>query len=85
MSHNRGVHAHRLAANPEERRFARMWAEQDLHYNTLAYLLGDGKEPVQPTKEQRVAVATFAQWLGSPVGQAFLVMLGYEKRENYHG
>lgn len=74
----RGLHTHRFKDNPEEKRFAQEWARQG---NTLAYLLGNGVTPAEPSDRDAQVAATIIQWLGSPVGQCFLRDLGYEKTE----
>lgn len=72
-----GLQQHRFKDNPEEARFARAWHRQQAG-KTLAYLLGNGKDPSEmvSARDNDVA-ATVIQWLGSPVGQAFLEDLGY--------
>ena len=77
----RGLGAHRCKYNPEEKAFADAWTASN--GNTLANLLDQrddvrGKLP-QPTDREAVVAATVVQWLGSPVGQAFLRDLGYVK------
>lgn len=80
----RGLHTHRFADNPEERRFAEAWAKRDRR--NLAALLHDGPQPnveaevFPPTEREEQVAATVIQWLGSPVGQGFLRDLGYEKK-----
>lgn len=77
-----GLHPYRFAENPEEKRFAEAWEqENDRGTTLLAHLLGDGSHKGSPTiREERIA-ATVIQWLGSPVGQGWLRDLGYERRE----
>lgn len=80
---HRGLHRHRFADNPEEKRFADAWEGMPASGN-LPWLLteGDqgpsGPEPISP-RDAAVA-ATVVQWLGSPVGLSFLRGLGYEKK-----
>lgn len=82
---NKGLHTHRFKGNPEERRFAEAWEEQNRHCLTLPYLLdpehGCGiRRPPDPSDRDREVAATVVQWLGSPVGRSFLRDLGYERR-----
>lgn len=74
-----GLHAHRYAREPDEKKFAEEWALQNEQHQTLAYLLGDGSKRVEPTAHDHRVAATVVQWLGSPVGQAFLRVCGFEK------
>ena len=80
-----GRSAHRYKDNPDEKRFARVWADKQEHGRVLAYLLNDGGDgrhpPIDPTPEQHLTAATVVQWLGSPVGQSFLADYGYKKLE----
>lgn len=83
MTRHAGLQPHRLKDNPEEERFAKAWAEQNKHGNNLAYLLdsasGGNGRPADASPRDEVVAATVIQWLGSPVGQAFLEELGYTK------
>ncbi len=78
---NKGLYTHRFKDNPEEKRFAEAWDTINRLGSNLAYLLdpknGVGSRPPEPTDRERVVAATVIQWLGSPVGQAFLRDLGY--------
>lgn len=77
-----GSSAHRTANNPEEKRFAEAWTQSNRFGNTLAHLLNEkgwGRHSPEPTKRDRFVAATVVQWLGSPVGQAFLHQLGYRR------
>jgi hypothetical protein len=79
----KGLHAHRLAKNPEERAFAKAWAREndsDLNRETLSWLLGRGDRKVEVSERDHVVAATVIQWLGSEVGRHFLEELGYEKK-----
>jgi len=78
-----GLHAHRLRDNPEERRFAAQWQDDNEVGSVLAWLLHLGYQsgrPPAPSEHDVRTAATVIQWLGSPVGQAFLARLGYEKQ-----
>lgn len=77
-----GISSHRLKDNPQEKRFAVAW--RNICKSTLPYLLEErpahrGYPPAVSDRDHVVA-ATIIQWLGSPVGQAFLADLGYVKR-----
>jgi len=75
---NKGIHTYRLATNPLEQRFAEMWEHHNKDYpyhgfDTVDSLMSkDSYHPDFATDEQREAMATVIQWLGSPVGQTFL-------------
>lgn len=77
----KGLNTHRFRDNPEEKRFAEAWDEAQ-RGKTLAYLLctGDQRFPVEATEREHEVAATVIQWLGSPVGQAWLRDLGYERK-----
>lgn len=84
---NKGLHQYRFKDNPEERRFAKAWDEQNYSrtHDTLTYLLhtgnhGGGIYMKPPTDREREVAATIIQWLGTPVGQCFLSDLGYERK-----
>lgn len=74
-----GLHVHRFKENPEEKKFAEAWEDQNKHGKNLAYLLDQSGSnmPSSPSVRDEVVAATVIQWLGSPVGQAFLRDLGY--------
>lgn len=74
----KGLHTYRFRDNPEEKRFAAAWTKN----NVLPWLLGPGDRKVDPSKRDEEVAATVVQWLGSPVGQAFLNDLGYVKRDD---
>jgi hypothetical protein len=79
--HNIGLHAYRCPDNPEEQRFAEAWAR----CNHLPWLLDERTlqtgRPVDPSERDEKVAATVIQWLGSPVGQAFLADLGYKRTD----
>lgn len=75
-----GLHTHRFADNPEEKRFAEAYAAK-MGRRNLEWLLSCGGEVPAPLSERDETVAaTMIQWLGSPVGQGFLRDLGYERK-----
>jgi hypothetical protein len=81
---HQGRHRRRCREHPEEQRFAAAWESINAEpgcpgTHTLSYLLGDGCQQVQLTAREAQVAASVVQWLGSPVGQAFLRDLGYEK------
>ena len=84
MKH-KGHNAFRLGLkrNSEEMRFAEAWDSEHKRPNAgiLGSLLsGSDEEPAHVTPDQRKTAATVIQWLGSPVGNAFLSDLGYRRR-----
>lgn len=72
---------HRFKDNPREKEFHDAWLKTGRDNKTLAYLLGNGVNKVEPSQKEISTSVRVMQWLGSPVGQAFLKDLGYEKRE----
>ena len=80
MAH-KGLHTHRLTDNPEEKRFAEAWNDQNKYGRILEYLLSThpNNHPVMVNEQEESIAATVIQWLGSPVGQSFLFDLGYKK------
>lgn len=79
-----GLREYRWKDNPEEERFAGAWAKLNPLGGHLDHLLDTrpdqiGRPPVCSDRDQVVA-ATVIQWLGSPVGQAFLRDLGYTRK-----
>lgn len=83
---NKGLHMHRLQksrGNPDEVKFAAAWEEKNERGAVLAYLLQPGSQsgrPPDPSDRDVTVAATVVQWLGSPVGQAFLQELGFVKQ-----
>lgn len=72
-----GLHFYRYEQNPLEEKFAIAWQreEQGLSRHTLEYLLGDGQSTETPSSRDEKVAATVVQWLGSPVGQNFLLQV----------
>lgn len=73
-----GLHPHRYADNPLERKLALAWAEFNKApnggTNHLDYLMDKKNKGCPPaTDAQRLTANTVIQWLGSPVGLAWLV------------
>lgn len=79
---NEGKNIHRFKQNPLEQDFAEAWEEINTDsYGklngkcALDYLLA--KNPNEPrgevTDRDRMVAATVIQWIGSPVGQSFLM------------
>jgi hypothetical protein len=81
----KGVSTHRFRDNPEELRFAQAWDDQNKYGHHLAHLLDTRSvhtgEPPPVSERDEVVAATVIQWLGSPVGQAFLRDLGYVRND----
>ena len=76
---NKGRSQYRFKNNPKEQIFAEVWEDQNTQNGEcrgiLDYLLA--KDPNHPmgevTDRDREVAATVIQWLGSPVGQSFLI------------
>ena len=73
-----GLHRHRLSREPMEKAFSEAWEREnfpDKRRKLLDDLLGDGTcdghQPFASARDWEVA-STVIQWLGSPVGQAFV-------------
>jgi hypothetical protein len=75
----KGVATHRFDQNPIEKEFAEAWDRQNVVGNTLEYLMGDGTRRGVVSERDEIVAATVIQWLGSPVGQAFLRDLGFAR------
>lgn len=70
-----GNSPHRLERERLERAFAQEWQEQNETSHTLDYMLSDETNRCKSelvSDRDRFVACTFAQWLGSPVGQCFL-------------
>lgn len=83
--YHKGLKQYRFKNNPEERRFAEAWEKQNNPADSqadssLAYLLSPDSQKESVSDRDREVAATTIQWLGSPVGQAFLRDLGYERK-----
>ena len=65
---------HRFAQNPCERIAAYRWSQLNRKpgIGTLDYIMGDGQEAGHVSDRDHLVAATVIQWLGSPVGQAFV-------------
>lgn len=75
-----GISANRIPREPIEGAFAEAWAERAS--DTLGYLLyGQDKRNHAVTQREAEIAATLMQWLGSSVGQGFL--LDIEERKLY--
>lgn len=77
-----GLHEYRFRQNPQEQRFAEAWTEFNKHTRHIDYLLRVGDQTGRPphcSERDEVVAATIVQWLGSPVGLAFLRDLGFTK------
>jgi hypothetical protein len=73
---HKGRSAHRLASSPRERVFAEEWERQQRSSHTLQWLLcasaDQNQQDRELTQEEATCAATLMQWLGSPVGFAWL-------------
>jgi len=79
-----GLRRHRLKDNPLEFAFAEQWSrevENGLANYILARNLDNEKEYISLTDQ--VIANTIIQWLGTPVGQAFLVSV-FKRPEAVH-
>lgn len=79
---NKGRHQHRFAANPLERAFAEAWETMNLNASGRSdgqgildwLLVEDPKGPMgEVTDRDREVAATVIQWLGSHVGEIFVM------------
>lgn len=69
----KSLNEYRFMNNPLERSFVEAWKTQNRGNKTLKYLLaGPTNKPVPVSDRDAEVAATTIQWLGSPVGQAFL-------------
>ncbi len=69
----RGVSPHRFDSNPLELAYALAWQRKNNgSTSTLAYMLNGQDCPAEPTARENEIAATVVQWLGSPVGSAFV-------------
>ncbi len=68
-----GMHAYRYEDNPLERAAALAFQEWDPNGHNLDYMLSERNDGLPgATDEQRLAINTVIQWLGSPVGIEFV-------------
>lgn len=66
----------RLERETRERAFAMEWQRQNEMSRTLEYLLSDDRNHADPgaiSDRDLIVANTIIQWLGSSVGQSFLV------------
>jgi hypothetical protein len=71
-----GKHTHRHKQNPLEKVFSDKWEKENTHEyasGILDWLMGNGKDVGVVTQHDATLAATLIQWLGSPVGQRFLL------------
>lgn len=92
---NKGLHQFRFEENAAERIFAEEWEKKNTSptawdsesfldgRGTLDYLLAkDNNSPAGEVSDRdRTVAATVVQWLGSPVGLAFLADVQKRRRE----
>lgn len=67
-----GRSAYRLSSNPKEAVFAESWRMQNERFSTVDWMLGIGITD-KATEQQCAEAATIVQWLGSPIGWAWLM------------
>lgn len=85
---HRGNKLHRLQENPLEEAFSDAWEEENTHNSsehrcTLAHLMSLTNQPAILDSRDVLVAANVVQWLGSPVGQAFLAkVLSRPEAEN---
>jgi hypothetical protein len=76
---NKGKNQHRFKQNPLEKEFAEAWEEINNREgsNILDYLMANKtNSPCSEVSDKdRMVAATVVQWLGSPVGQSFLIQI----------
>lgn len=76
MNHE-GMRTYRLADNPMERAYHDAWLAENtgesFRSDLLAHILGDGVTPAVVSERDALVAATIIQWLGTPVGQNFVV------------
>lgn len=76
MNH-RGNRTHRFKQNPLEKVFSDKWEEANDKPNNgpgiLAWSMGDGQFAGDISQRDATVAASIIQWLGSPVGQRFLL------------
>ena len=82
---NKGISQHRFKQNPLERIFAELWDELNdrTGHGILEYMLAKkvNKPDGEVTDRDKIVAATVIQWLGSPVGQAFLTEINEKQKE----
>lgn len=84
---NKGIRQYRFKQNPTERIFAELWEEINernrIGYGILDYMLAETTNMPngEVTDRDRIVAATVIQWLGSPVGQAFLNEVNEKRKE----
>lgn len=84
---NQGAFFSRTRRHPEEKRFAEAWdavngPDSQLGETPVLNGLVDSTRVREPALFERRLAATIVQWLGSPVGNRFLLALGYERVRN---
>ena len=75
MSHE-GHNTHRLSQNPLEKALHDAWIEANMHGHILEYILGNGETRATVNDRDEMVAATIVQWIGTPVGKAFLQKVG---------
>jgi len=74
---NKGIRQYRFEANPRERDFAVAWEHENSKVcstHLLEHLLSEDPYRCSAVSDRdREVAATIIQWLGSPVGQGFVL------------
>lgn len=82
-----GTKHYRFKENPLEEEFARAWKEDNDRPNNspgvLEWSIGNGNQPGIIEQRDATIAASVIQWLGSPVGQAFLIRVLSRKAGKY--
>lgn len=79
---------YRLSTNPQEEVMLKEFMTHFSHSDMESIVFGAIKSDLRPTerylteREENI-VATMMQWLGSPVGQGFLVRCGFKLEDNF--
>lgn len=71
--------SYRFKDNPTEQEFSEAWAAEQGSRDLLGYILGDGNSPASYTERDAFVAARVVQWLGTPVGMAFLGCRGFAR------
>lgn len=71
---HKGMYPYRLQSNPKEKVYAERWSElAEKYLENLLYGPNKHNETDELLQRDAIVAATVIQWLGSPIGQNFLV------------
>lgn len=78
---------YRLKDNPTEERFLSTFSKfKDIDVSRIVTGTVDGSTPTKFLDEEEIAIVKgVIQWLGSPVGESFLAVCGFEKIKTEKG